>query len=63
MSNSSETSEKALGTPLMQNGQPVAFAKHALSKTEQPYAQIEKELLAFVFYVRGSANTSLVRKS
>ena len=33
----------------MQNGQPVAFASRALSKTEQAYAQIEKELVAIVF--------------
>ena len=44
-----DSSEKALGTTLMQNGQPVAFASCALSKTEKAYAQIEKELLAIVF--------------
>ena len=35
----------------MQQGQPVAYASHALTDTETRYVQIEKELLAIVFGV------------
>jgi len=45
----SDASEKGLGGTLLQNGQPVAFASRALTKTEENYAQIEKEALAIVF--------------
>ena len=44
-----DASERGLGATLMQEGQPVTFASKALSKTEQGYAQIEKECLAIVF--------------
>ena len=44
-----DASERGLGATLMQEGQPVAFASKALSKTEQGYAQIEKECLAIIF--------------
>ena len=44
-----DASEKGLGTTLLQNGQPVAFASRTLSQVEQRYAQIEKECLAIVF--------------
>ena len=44
-----DASSQGLGTCLLQKGQPVSFASHALTKTEQKWAQIEKELLAVVF--------------
>ena len=44
-----DASEKGLGGTLLQKGQPVAFISRSLSKTEQQYAQIEKECLAIVF--------------
>ena len=44
-----DASKTGLGACMMQNGQPVAYASRALSKTEVQYAQIEKELLAIVF--------------
>ncbi|XP_030578703.1 uncharacterized protein K02A2.6-like [Archocentrus centrarchus] len=45
----SDASDTGLGAALMQMGKPVAFASRALTKTEQGYAQIEKEFLAMVF--------------
>ena len=44
-----DASQTGLGTVLLQNGQPVAYASQSLTKTEQRYAQIEKECLAIVF--------------
>ena len=43
-----DSSDTGLGAAL-QKGQPIAYASRALSKTEQNYPQIEKELLAVVF--------------
>ena len=44
-----DASQTGLGTVLLQNGQPVAYASRSFTKTEQRYAQIEKECLAIVF--------------
>lgn len=44
-----DASKHGLGACLMQNGLPVCFASKSLTKTEQAYAQIEKELYACVF--------------
>ena len=44
-----DASQTGLGAALMQNGQPVAYASHALTSTKTQYALIEKELLAIVF--------------
>ena len=38
-----DASQTGLGTVLLQNGQPVAYLSRSLTKTEQRYAQIEKE--------------------
>ena len=44
-----DASSTGLGAALLQKGHPVAFASRALSKCEQNYCQLEKELLAIVF--------------
>lgn len=44
-----DASSYGLGAVLMQDSAPVAFASKSLTKTEQNYAQIEKELYAIVF--------------
>ncbi|MCG8076812.1 MAG: DDE-type integrase/transposase/recombinase, partial [Candidatus Thiodiazotropha taylori] len=45
----SDASKNGLGSCLMQNDQLIAYASKSLTKTEQGYAQIEKELLAILF--------------
>lgn len=44
-----DASDKGIGAALLQNGQPLAFARRALTDTETRYAPIEKEMLAVVF--------------
>lgn len=44
-----DSSKNGLGSVILQNGQPVAFASRSLTASEQKWAQIEKELLAIVF--------------
>ena len=44
-----DASSQGLGAVIMQNGQPIAFARRALTRTEKNYCQMEKELLAVVF--------------
>ena len=44
-----DASEYGLGSALIQNSRPIAYASRALSQRKKNYAQIEKELLAIVY--------------
>ena len=44
-----DASQKGLGTCLLQEGKPIAYASKSLTDTETRYANIERELLAIVF--------------
>lgn len=44
-----DASQNGLGSCLLQDNMPVAFASRSLSETEKNYAQIEKEFLAITF--------------
>ena len=41
--------QRGLGTCLLQEGEPIAYASKSLTDTETRYANIERELLAIVF--------------
>lgn len=44
-----DSSKDGIGSVLLQEGKPVAYASRCLTKSEKKWAQIEKELLAIVF--------------
>ena len=44
-----DASKSGLGTVLIQDSAPIAYASRSPTETENRYAQIEKELLAVVF--------------
>ena len=44
-----DASQVGLGTALLQNNKPITFASKTLTKTEYHYANIEREMLAFIF--------------
>lgn len=43
-----DASESGIGAALLQDGRPVTYSSRSMTKTEQRYAQIEKEMLAIV---------------
>ena len=47
-----DASEYGLGSVLLQDGKPVAYASRSLSSVERHYAQIEKEMLSVLFGLR-----------
>ena len=44
-----DASLKGLGAVLLQEGHPITYTSKALTRTQQNYAQIEKEMLAILF--------------
>lgn len=61
-----DASKNGLGACLLQNSLPVSYASRSLTKAEQNYAQIEKELLACVYacekfytYIYGRNNVTI----
>ena len=47
-----DASKKGLGAVLLQESKPVVYVSRALTKTEQRYSNIERELLAIVFALK-----------
>ena len=60
-----DASSKGLGAAILQQDKPIAYASRALTKTQQNYAQIEKETLAIAFelYMQNSTNIHSEEKS
>jgi hypothetical protein len=56
------TSGTGLGAVLMQNGRPVSYTARSLTRAEENYSIIEKELLAVVFALRRFHYYTLGRK-
>ena len=59
----SDASKDGVGSYLMQNGRPIAFASKSLAITEQGYAQIENEVLGILLAAKDSTNTLMVGRS
>lgn len=57
-----DASEYGLGSVLLQEGKPLAFASRTLSECEKNYAQIEKELLAITFGLKKFHNYTYGRQ-
>ena len=53
-----DASQRGLGTCLLQEGEPIAYASKSLTDTETRYANIERELLAIVFTCQRSTPMS-----
>ena len=56
-----DASQSGLGTCLLQEGQPIAFASKSLTDTETRYTNIEHELLAILFTCQ-RFNTYVLRR-
>ena len=55
-----DASQRGLGTCLLQEGEPIAYASKSLTDTETRYTNIERELLAIVFTCQ-QFNTYILR--
>ena len=57
-----DASQNGLGFVLLQEGQPATYASRALNPAEQRYSQIEKELLAQVFWLKHNRHYTFGRR-
>ena len=57
------SSQSRLGAALIQNGQPIAYASRAFTKTKSRCVQIEKEMLAVVVAVEAFNDYTFGRKT